>query len=49
MFSEQMFLDAGFPAMYYSDLKYIAHDEEQHVLLLEGALTAAGVMPVQGT
>jgi len=38
---------AGYSADYYNDLKYIAHDEEQHVLLLEGALTAAGVTPVQ--
>ncbi|KAK0307677.1 hypothetical protein LTR01_005677 [Friedmanniomyces endolithicus] len=39
--------DAGYSADYYNDLNYIAHDEEQHVLLLEGALTAACVTPVQ--
>ncbi|MCJ1305021.1 hypothetical protein MMC08_007834 [Hypocenomyce scalaris] len=44
---EQMFLDAGFSADYYSNLKYVAHDEEQHVLYLESALTAAGATPVQ--
>ncbi|KAK1044095.1 hypothetical protein LTR74_018342 [Friedmanniomyces endolithicus] len=38
---------AGYSADYYNDLKYIAHDEEQHVLLLEGELTVAGVTPVQ--
>lgn len=31
--------------MYYSDLKYIAFDEEQHVKLLTGALTDVGVTP----
>jgi hypothetical protein len=49
MFSEQMFMDAGLPTNYYSNLKYIAHDEEQHVILLESGLKAAGAMPVEGT
>jgi len=43
---EQMFLDAGFSASYYSNLKYVAHDEEAHVVLLTSALSAAGVTPV---
>ncbi|KAK0302927.1 hypothetical protein LTR82_017707 [Friedmanniomyces endolithicus] len=46
-FSQEDFQKAGYSADYYNDLKYIAHDEEQHVLLLEGALTVAGVTPVQ--
>lgn len=46
MLSEQQFIAAGFTPKYYSDLKYIVHDEEQHVLFLEGALKAAGAMPV---
>lgn len=37
----------GYNADYYTNLQYIAHDEEQHVKLLSGALTAAGVTPVQ--
>jgi len=46
-FPEQAFLDAGYSATYYSNLKYIAHDEEQHVELLEQGLIAAGAKPVQ--
>jgi len=46
MLSEEMFIDAGYTAMYYSNLKYIAHDEEAHVELLTSALSAAGAMPV---
>jgi Ferritin-like domain len=38
-------MDAGYDAQYYSDLKYIAFDEEQHVKLLTAALTEAGVTP----
>jgi len=40
------FTSAGFTAQFYDELKYIAHDEEQHVLYLESGLTAAGAMPV---
>ncbi|KAI9714203.1 MAG: hypothetical protein M1812_006424 [Candelaria pacifica] len=43
---EQEFLDAGFTSEYYTNLKYIASDEEQHVLYLEAALKAAGATPV---
>jgi hypothetical protein len=43
---EQIFLDAGFTSDYYSNLKYIAHDEEAHVELLTSALAAAGASPV---
>lgn len=40
------FTDAGFSADFYDQLKYIAHDEEGHVLYLEAGLTAAGATPV---
>lgn len=46
MWDQQSFVDAGFPAMLYNDLKYIAHDEEAHVVYLETGLKAAGAMPV---
>jgi hypothetical protein len=32
--------------MFYDELKYIAHDEEGHVVYLETGLTAAGATPV---
>ena len=44
--SETDFTDAGFSAAYYDNLKYVVHDEEQHVELLTTALTAAGAKPV---
>ncbi|TVY48613.1 Protein rds1 [Lachnellula occidentalis] len=44
---QQAFIDAGFTADFYDQLKYVAHDEEGHVLYLEAGLTAAGAMPVQ--
>ena len=43
---ESEFLAAGFSSEYYNNLKYIAHDEEQHVALQTSALTAAGASPV---
>ena len=43
----ERFINAGFSEQYYSDLKSIAHDEEQHVMLLESAITAAGATPNQ--
>nr|POF26326.1 protein rds1 [Quercus suber] len=46
-FSAKDFEEAGFGADYYNNLKYIALDEQQHVALLSGALTAAGVTPVK--
>ncbi|CZS94369.1 related to stress response protein rds1p [Rhynchosporium graminicola] len=45
--SQQQFIDAGFSAKFYDDLKYVAHDEEGHVVYLEAGLTAAGAKPVQ--
>ncbi|KKY20867.1 putative protein rds1 [Phaeomoniella chlamydospora] len=45
--SEQDFKDAGYSAKYYSDLCYIAHDEESHVTALTSALSAAGATPVE--
>ncbi|ODQ63387.1 hypothetical protein NADFUDRAFT_84512 [Nadsonia fulvescens var. elongata DSM 6958] len=41
------FTNAGFSADFYSQLKYIAHDEEAHVLYLEAGLKAAGASPVE--
>ena len=43
---QQSFVDAGFSPMFYDELKYIAHDEEGHVLYLESGLSAAGATPV---
>jgi len=43
---EKAFTDAGFSSKFYNDLKYVAHDEEGHVVYLEAGLTAAGAMPV---
>jgi hypothetical protein len=40
------FTDAGFTSQFYDELKYIAHDEEGHVLYLTAGLTAAGATPV---
>lgn len=44
--SKADFIKAGFSSAYYENLKYIVHDEEQHVELLSSALTAAGYAPV---
>jgi hypothetical protein len=46
MWSVDDFTNAGFTAAYYDELKYVAHDEEGHVLYLEAGLTAAGATPV---
>lgn len=40
------FEKAGYPLKIYDNLKYIVHDEEEHVKLLTTALTAAGATPV---
>ncbi|KAG0648997.1 hypothetical protein D0Z07_5000 [Hyphodiscus hymeniophilus] len=47
MWSQEEFVAANFTPMFYDELKYIAHDEEGHVLYLEAGLTAAGAMPVE--
>ncbi|KAK4945502.1 hypothetical protein LTR10_015398 [Elasticomyces elasticus] len=44
-FTEQDFMNAGYSATYYNNLKYISVDEQSHVQLLSSALTAAGVTP----
>jgi hypothetical protein len=44
-FSLQDFKDAGYTEDYYNNLNYIAYDEQTHVTILAGALTAAGVKP----
>lgn len=46
MLSEQAFLDAGFDPNYFSNLKFIVHDEEDHVVTLTRAIKAAGAEPV---
>ncbi|CAF9903025.1 MAG: hypothetical protein GOMPHAMPRED_000067 [Gomphillus americanus] len=46
-FSEADFAKAGFSDFYLRNLKFIAHDEESHVDLLEKGLTAAGSKPNQ--
>ncbi|EPS44864.1 hypothetical protein H072_1194 [Dactylellina haptotyla CBS 200.50] len=43
---EYKFLQAGYTKEYYNNIKYIAHDEEEHVKLLTGGITAAGGKPV---
>lgn len=40
------FEKAGYSLKIYDNLKYIVHDEEEHVKLLTTALTAAGATPV---
>ena len=45
-FTEKDFVDAGFTSEYFTNLKYIAHDEESHVEALTAALSAAGATPV---
>ncbi|KAI9744782.1 MAG: hypothetical protein M1818_001707 [Claussenomyces sp. TS43310] len=42
---ESAFTSANFSSFFYDQLKYIAHDEEGHVLYLEAGLTAAGATP----
>ncbi|KAK5679328.1 hypothetical protein LTS10_008143 [Elasticomyces elasticus] len=46
-FSLKDFEDAGYSANYYNNLKYIAHDEQEHVNLLSRGLILADVEPVQ--
>ena len=40
------FVAAGFSESYYNNLKFVVHDEEDHVVLLTKALTLAGAKPV---
>ena len=44
--TQQDFINAGFSATYFNNIKFIASDEEQHVLFLQNAITAAGYAPV---
>ncbi|KAF3909214.1 hypothetical protein ABW20_dc0102670 [Dactylellina cionopaga] len=46
MMPESDFIAAGYTPEYYSNLKYIAHDEEAHVKALTDGITAAGGKPV---
>jgi hypothetical protein len=45
-FTQDMFVEAGYSATYYNNIKFIATDEESHVLFLQTAITAAGYAPV---
>lgn len=45
-FSQQDFINAGYSATYYNNLKYISYDEQSHVKLLTTALSQAGASPV---
>ncbi|CUM66786.1 uncharacterized protein PRCAT00004468001 [Priceomyces carsonii] len=44
--SVENFTAAGFTEDFYNNLKYIAHDEEAHVVFLEEGLKSAGLEPV---
>lgn len=44
-FTQDDFTNAGFSADYFNQIKFIAHDEEAHVLFLENAITTAGSTP----
>jgi len=44
-FSAQDFSKAGYNTDYYNNLRYIASDEQNHVVALEGALKAVNVTP----
>merc|ERR1712068_72078 len=37
-FYKKAFTEAGFSSKFYNDLKYVAHDEEGHVVYLEAGL-----------
>ncbi|MCJ1359641.1 MAG: hypothetical protein MMC33_009643 [Icmadophila ericetorum] len=45
-YPESEFIAAGFSQDFYNNLKFVVHDEEQHVELLTSALAAAGASPV---
>ncbi|KAI4595067.1 hypothetical protein KJ359_007320 [Pestalotiopsis sp. 9143b] len=45
-YTEQDFVDAGYDATFYANLKEVSSDEASHVKFLTGGLTAAGATPV---
>ncbi|KKZ68064.1 hypothetical protein EMCG_06276 [[Emmonsia] crescens] len=45
-FTENHFRQAGFDSRLFNQLRFIAQDEENHVVFLTQALSAAGVIPV---
>ncbi|EEA19413.1 hypothetical protein TMatcc_009546 [Talaromyces marneffei ATCC 18224] len=45
-FSQADFTSAGFNEAFLINLEFIAHDEEQHVVLLQSAISQAGAAPV---
>jgi hypothetical protein len=46
-FDQAAFEAAGFDAHFFQNMLFIVQDEEKHVQLLSGALTAAGAKPVE--
>ena len=46
-FTEKDFTDAGFGKDYFTNLKFIAQDEEAHVVVLSQEIEAAGAAPVE--
>ncbi|CAR23065.1 ferritin-like domain-containing protein [Lachancea thermotolerans CBS 6340] len=47
MWSVDDFVDANFTEDFYTQLKYIVHDEEAHLVFLEQTIRATGAEPVQ--
>ncbi len=45
-FTQEDFIEAGFPDPFYANLKEVARDEEVHVEFLSTAILAAGGKPV---
>lgn len=45
-FSQQDFANAGFSSSTFDNIKFIAHDEEAHVVFLTSAISSAGASPV---
>ncbi|ERF68605.1 hypothetical protein EPUS_07166 [Endocarpon pusillum Z07020] len=46
-FTEKDFADAGFDKNYFNNLRFIAQDEEAHVVVLTQEILAAGAKPVE--
>ena len=46
VFSKESFIQAGFSESFFTNIGFIAQDEETHVALLSSAISAAGATPV---